>query len=99
MAADPVLWDRFRRPQGLICLTGLADFGGHRFEFEPGDASPTMQQGALDVGPDPPTGPGFSIRGAPPPPMLAAVARVHLTSGNRSGLTGYRSNRSGLVPV
>ena len=25
--------------------------------------------------------------------------RVHLTGGNRSGLTGYRSNRSGPVPV
>ena len=25
--------------------------------------------------------------------------RVHLTGGNRPGLTGYRSNRSGPVPV
>ena len=25
--------------------------------------------------------------------------RVHLTGGNRSGLTGYRSYRSGPVPV
>ena len=28
-----------------------------------------------------------------------AVSRVHQTVGNRSGLTGYRSNRSGPVPV
>ena len=27
------------------------------------------------------------------------VTRVHQTGGNRSGLTGYRSNRSGPVPV
>ena len=27
------------------------------------------------------------------------VLRVHQTVGNRSGLTGYRSNRSGPVPV
>ena len=29
----------------------------------------------------------------------ALVPRVHQTGGNRSGLTGYRSNRSGPVPV
>ena len=27
------------------------------------------------------------------------VSKVNLTGGNRSGLTGYRSNRSGPVPV
>ena len=27
------------------------------------------------------------------------TTRVNLTGGNRSGLTGYRSNRSGPVPV
>ena len=31
--------------------------------------------------------------------MQAAASRVNLTGGNRSGLTGYRSNRSGPVPV
>ena len=29
----------------------------------------------------------------------ALGARVHQTGGNRSDLTGYRSNRSGPVPV
>ena len=29
----------------------------------------------------------------------AHTTRIHLTGGNRSGLTGYRSNRSGPVPV
>ena len=35
------------------------------------------------------------------PPLVAAPlqVRVHQTGGNRSGLTGYRSNRSGPVPV
>ena len=32
-------------------------------------------------------------------PRCPNAARVHQTGGNRSGLTGYRSNRSGLVPV
>ena len=27
------------------------------------------------------------------------ISKVNLTGGNRSGLTGYRSNRSGPVPV
>ena len=27
------------------------------------------------------------------------TSRVYKTGGNRSGLTGYRSNRSGTVPV
>ena len=32
--------------------------------------------------------------------QIGCVAtRVNLTGGNRSGLTGYRSNRSGPVPV
>jgi len=31
--------------------------------------------------------------------VYAMLTRVHLTGGNRSGLTGYRSNRSGPVPV
>ena len=30
---------------------------------------------------------------------LGVLTRVNLTGGNRSGLTGYRSNRSGPVPV
>ena len=30
---------------------------------------------------------------------LVPITMVHLTGGNRSGLTGYRSNRSGPVPV
>ena len=30
---------------------------------------------------------------------LTTVIRVHLTGGNRSGLIGYQSNWSGLVPV
>jgi len=34
--------------------------------------------------------------GATGPPV---APRVNLTGGNRSGLTGYRSNRSGPVPV
>ena len=28
-----------------------------------------------------------------------AITRIHQTGGNRSGLTGYWSNRSGPVPV
>ena len=31
--------------------------------------------------------------------LMAVVCRVYKTGGNRSGLTGYRSNRSGPVPV
>ena len=31
--------------------------------------------------------------------MRPVVPRVNQTGGNRSGLTGYRSNRSGPVPV
>ena len=31
--------------------------------------------------------------------IVAPDTMVHLTAGNRSGLTGYRSNRSGPVPV
>ena len=30
---------------------------------------------------------------------MVVVTKVNLTGGNRSGLTGYRSNRSGPVPV
>ena len=29
----------------------------------------------------------------------SVIDKVNLTGGNRSGLTGYRSNRSGPVPV
>ena len=31
--------------------------------------------------------------------LLSVLIKVNLTGGNRSGLTGYRSNRSGPVPV
>ena len=31
--------------------------------------------------------------------LLPGALRVYLTGGNQSGLTGYRSNRSGPVPV
>ena len=31
--------------------------------------------------------------------FTCVMTRVHQTGGNRSGLTGYRSNRSGPVPV
>ena len=47
------------------------------------------------------TGDGVG-EGAPPAPLTDfshLTARVNLTGGNRSGLTGYRSNRSGPVPV
>ena len=30
---------------------------------------------------------------------VGLLGKVNLTGGNRSGLTGYRSNRSGPVPV
>ena len=41
------------------------------------------------------------MRGCPPlsPHISRVMIRVNLTGGNRSGLTGYRSNRSGPVPV
>ena len=31
--------------------------------------------------------------------VVLVTTKVNLTGGNRSGLTGYRSNRSGPVPV
>ena len=31
--------------------------------------------------------------------LVLNTSKVNLTGGNRSGLTGYRSNRSGPVPV
>ena len=49
---------------------------------------------------------GENLRGLHPPsppcrsaPAHVAGARVYKTGGNRSGLTGYRSNRSGPVSV
>ena len=40
-----------------------------------------------------------AIPGAHECTRLRRVTRVYKTGGNRSGLTGYRSNRSGPVPA
>jgi len=56
MAADPVLWGPVSASPGFDLPHRVGGLRRRRFEFEPGDASPTTQQEALDVGPDLPTG-------------------------------------------